>query len=352
MSFLGFDLLRAPELAWLAGSIAVLAIGWWSLARRERERKALVSERQLLRVLPHFSSTRARLRLALAVLALASLAFALTGPVRGYTVRPVQRRGVDLVVCLDTSRSMFVRDVRPDRLTRAKREISDLFEKMRGDRAALIAFSGEPRQVAPLTHDVVTLQKLLAQTSPDDNTLGGTDIGTALKRALDVFDGATGAHEAIVLVTDGEDLEGKGLEVAKQAAERGIRIFVLGMGTEQGGKIPIATDGGGETLLRDEDGKEVVSTMDAKSLIKLAESTGGTYIGATENATPLEELYTKRITKIEGHEYESGEERVPQDRFQWFAALAIACMIFEFGLREKKPRPDPQFVALRRKEAA
>lgn len=334
----GFEFLRPQAGALAALAVVVFLVGWWGLALRRRDRARLVAPRQQARFFARHSDARARLRVLLASAAAFFVALALSGPVRGWTVRSVNRTGIDLVVCLDTSRSMLVRDLRPDRLRRAKREVTGLLERMRGDRVALIAFAGDAREVAPLTHDRTTLRALLESLGPDDNEQGGTDLGAALQRALSLFDGRSGAHEAIVLLTDGEDLEGQGLEVARTAAERGIRVFVVGMGTPEGGKIPVVQPDGREGFLRDRDGNEVVSALDGQSLADLAAATGGDYLSCAQSVTPLEELYEKRITRLEGVELGSGEEWVPHDRFQWALVVAAACMLGELGLRERARR--------------
>lgn len=331
----GFDLLRPGMLAAAAAGPVVLALGVVGLAARARARARLTVPAQQHRFLPRFSENRARLRVALAASAALLLGFALVGPVRGYTLRDVRRRGLDLVLCVDTSRSMLAQDLKPDRLTRARREIQGLLDKLKGDRAAVLAFAGDVRNVAPLSHDRATLKAFVSTLSPEDNLLGGTDLGGALERALELFDGRTGAHEAIVLLTDGEDLEGRGLEVAKKARERGIRIYLVGMGTLEGGKIPDGARG----FVKDENGKEVVTKMDGKDLQAIADETGGAYLAAESSPIPLEELYEKRISKLEGRELFAGKERIPHDRFQWPLVLAAACLIGEAGLRERRPRP-------------
>ena len=337
-SFLGFDFVR-PQLILLALAVPILAIlGGLALAARRRARRALFDERHEARFVAGFSLTRSRLRLTAACGGLLFLALALTGPVRGYTLREVQRKGLDLVVCLDTSRSMLVQDLKPDRLSRAKREIGVLLDKLKEDRAALVAFSGDVRDVAPLTRDSETLRWFLEALSPDDNLKGGTDIGGALSHALELFDGRTGAHEAIVLLTDGEDLEGRGLEVAREAAERGIRIYIVGMGTGVGGKIP--ESGGG--FVRDEAGREVVSALDGSTLEAIADVSGGAYLAATSSALPLEEIYEKRIALLEGRLLQEGKERIPQDRFQWPLVVAMLFMLLETCLRERRSRTGPE----------
>lgn len=329
---LGFDVLAPERAIWAVGALVVLLGGLWSLRRRRLERERLAAARLMPRVFPGFSSGRARARVLLGAAAALFAALAAVGPVRGYTLRDVERRGIDLVVCLDTSRSMLVQDVKPDRLTRAKRELAGLFDRLKGDRAALIAFAGDVREVAPLTHDRETLKSFLETLSPDDNLRGGTDLGAALEKALEMFDGRSGAHEAVVLVTDGEDLEGKGLEVAQKAKERGIRVYVLGMGTSDGGKIPDGTRG----FVRGIDSKEVVSRMDPESLARIANAAGGDFATVEMSPIPLEELYEKRIAKLEGRELEGGQERIPHDRYQWPLVISAVCMLLEFGLRERR----------------
>ena len=334
IAVLGFDAI-SPELAWVAlAGPAVLLAGGAGLAARARERRLLVSERNEPLFVPRFSPGRARLRVLLAALGAVLAGVAAVGPVRGYTLREVRRKGLDLVICVDTSRSMLVQDLKPDRLTRAKREIAGLLDRLQGDRAALLAFSGDVREVAPLTHDRATLTAFANTLTPDDNLLGGTDLGGAIDKALSLFDGRTGAHEAIVLITDGEDLEGRGLEAAKRASERGIRVYVVGMATAGGGKIPE----GGRGFVRDEAGKEVVSALGGATLSAIAQASGGEYLSAESSPFPLEEMYDKRVTRLEGRELVAGKEKIPHDRYQWPLALAAACFFAEAALRERRPR--------------
>ncbi|HEX6885563.1 MAG TPA: VWA domain-containing protein [Planctomycetota bacterium] len=335
---IGFELLR-PGLAWLLllPPLAFLA-GWLALGRSRAELEGWVAESKRVRFLPGFSRNRARLRLALAAAGTLFLALALLGPVRGHTWRAVSRRGLDLVVCLDTSRSMLAQDLRPSRLERAKREIRGLLDHLGGDRVALVAFSGDARDITPLTRDRGTLAGLLAHVTPDDNQMGGTDLAAALARALALFDGRTGAHEAIVLLTDGEDLGGQGMQQAEEAARRGIRVFVVGLGTEAGGKIPVSEPGGRSGFLKDEDGQEVVTRLERGTLVALTERTGGAFLSAEEAPTALEDLYRARVSRLQGREIEGGERRVPYDRFQWPLALAVLCFGLELLVRVQRPR--------------
>ena len=330
--FLGFSWLRPDDAIWLLAIPFFAIVGAFGVARRRRGLRAFVEDRNLQRFAPGQSRVRPVLRVLLATAAVSFLVLALIGPVRGYSLRDVERKGLDLVVCLDTSNSMLVEDLRPNRLERAKREIRGLLEKLKGDRVAVLAFSGDVRKVAPLTHDRTTLASFVETISPRDNALGGTNIGAALSAALELFDGRSGSHEAIVLLTDGEDLEGEGQKVAEIAAERGIRVYVVGMGTEEGGKISDGTAG----FIRDQAGQEVVSRLDGSTLERIAETTGGAYLAASRSALPLEEMYDKRMSQLETRALWAGREKIPHDRFQWPLFLALVCMLIESALRDRK----------------
>ncbi|MDF1797642.1 MAG: VWA domain-containing protein, partial [Planctomycetota bacterium] len=336
IAFLAFDWLRAELLPLLLLVPLLLLLGLAAEARRRRQRLRLADATLLPSVAGEVSVRRGKLRLALELCGAALVVVALIGPVRGYTQRPALRRGLDIAVCVDTSRSMLARDLNPDRLSRARREVRGLLEHLSGDRVALLAFSGDAREVAPLTRDRRTLSALLDQFDPIENRLGGTDLGAALERALDLFDGRTGAHEAIVVVTDGEDLEGKGLAVARRAADAGIRIFVVGIGTEAGGKIPVDLGGGRESFLRGPDGEEVVTRMDRDSLAAIAEVTGGAFLTTSDSATPLEELYEKRIGRLDRRELHDGMEQVPHDRFQWALVPGLVLWLLAVSLGERR----------------
>lgn len=329
---LGFSWLRPADALWLCVVPVLLFMGYWSLKRRRFELRQFVGDRHLPQFAPTLAKYRPILRVLLATTGGLFLVLALIGPVRGYSLRDVERKGLDLVFCLDTSRSMLVEDLRPNRLERAKREMRGLLDKLKGDRVAVLAFAGDVRRVAPLTHDRNTLSSFISTISTKDNFTGGTNIGAALSAALEMFDGRTGSNEAIVLLTDGEDLAGEGQAVAEEAAARGIRIYVVGMGTLEGGKI--TTGNGG--FVRDEAGMEVVSAMDGSTLEVIAETTGGAYIAASTIALPLEELYEKRMSRLETRALWAGRERIPHDRFQWPLAVALMCLLLESALRGRK----------------
>lgn len=336
MAVLGFDFLRGDYALALPLAVVVLLLGIGGLRARRKLLSRMTHAAQRNRFAPRRSFGRGLLRLCLGSAALAFLILASMGPVRGYTLRETVTRGIDVVICIDTSRSMLAEDLRPSRIERARREVRGLLDALRGDRAALIAFAGDARDISPLTNDVLALKGLLEHVTALDNRLGGTDLAAALERALALFDGRTGSNEAIVIVTDGEDLEGRGLEVARAAADRGIRVFVVGVGTSAGGKIPVLLRSGVQGFLRGPDGEEVVTRLDGTTLERLAKETKGAYLSTENSAAPLETLYRERMSRIEGREVFAGQERIPHDRFQWPLLLGLLCMLGEAGLRERR----------------
>lgn len=318
----------------LLGAVVVLVAGTLSRRRVLRARQAMHPDR-LARLCREVDGSRTGVRVVCAGLAIVAFSVAVAGPVLGVRERRVVARGLDLVVCLDTSRSMLARDLKPSRFERAKREIHDLLDSAAGDRVALIAFAGDARDVAPLTRDRAVLGDLVDRIDLADNRLGGTDLGVALERALDLFDGRTGSHEAIVLITDGEDLSGRGAEVAATAADRGIAVFVVGIGTAAGGKLPVDVDGR-EEFLRGPDGEEVVSRLESETLERLAETADGAYRSTEQSPRPLFDLYSKRISRIDRRNLEGGLERVPLERFQWPGALGLLLVLFELSSSERR----------------
>jgi Ca-activated chloride channel family protein len=253
---------------------------------------------------PRFPVGRRRFALVTAGVLLGLVA--ILGPAWG----AAEGDSADLVVCLDVSRSMLARDVAPDRLTRAKAEIKALAASARGDRLGLVVFAGEARAMVPLTEDMASFAELVDLSDPTSVGRGGTDLGAALEAALEVLQGRPGS---VILVTDGEDLGGRGLAAAKSLGERGIAIHCVGLGTELGGKI--TTEGG---FLRDRSGEDVVSAMDATGLRAIADATGGTF------GTEVPELSVTRRT---------GKSERRENRYQWPLAAALLLWLLDLARR-------------------
>ena len=265
----------------------------------------------------------------LAVTALLLAVLAAMQPFWGEDMRRLERRGLDILVCLDVSRSMLARDHPPSRLQSARREIRALAERLEGERMGLVAFAGESRLLIPLTGDMRSLVEMLETANPLSVRRGGTDLGAALQAALRALGDRRGVPGAIILVTDGEDLEGRGLVAARTCRTRGIRVHTVAFGSPLGSKIPLESEGG-EAFLRDRSGAEVVSTVDEAGLRRIAVTTGGEFIAAADLPVPLIELYEKRILPTARRTIMAKERKERRNRFQW--PLLAAFFLWILGL--------------------
>lgn len=235
-------------------------------------------------------------------------------------------RGRDLVIALDVSRSMLAEDVRPNRLQRAKADTMDLIGELKGDRAALLAFRRRAVLLCPLTTDYSFLQQALEAAGPGSAPRGETDIADAIVKALDAFESRESSHKAIILISDGEDLAGRALEMARTAAERGIPIFTVGLGSLEGARIPDQESGAFATYK----GEEVKTSIKHETLRAIADITGGAYIPvgtAAMTKTTLGTLYRKHLRDIAARDLEEALQRRYVERYQLFLFPAVLLLM-------------------------
>lgn len=341
MLLLSDSLFERAEHAPLLLLVPVSALILWYLDSRRRRRSAsIVDPARHDSILSDVSNARRRLRLIFCTLALALGIAAWLDPVYGDEGRPVEQRGLDIFVCLDVSRSMLARDMAPTRLERAKRDMEALAAHARGDRLGCVAFAGDARVAIPLTHDMDTYAGLVRPLDPQTVRRGGTDLGRAIDLAVESI--ASGSESeggegfsVILLLTDGEDLEGRGLEAAKRAAAAGITVHCVGFGDTRGSKITVSEDGT-ESFLRDSSGGEVVSAMDEASLRKLAAAAGGEFIRADSVALPLIDLYEKRVAPRARKAMETTKRREKKHRYQWPALGALLFILVDLGVTDRR----------------
>lgn len=261
-------------------------------------------------------------------------AIAVLQPLGGSEPRAVQQRGIDIAVCLDVSRSMLARDLPPDRLAAAQREIAALAQRLRGDRVALVLFAGTARLQVPLTKDQATLVELAQQAGPSSIARGGTDLAAALDTALQALADTQEGCGAILLLTDGEDLQQRGLQAALRCRQRGVTVHCVGFGSLLGSKIALGDDG----FVRDQDGNEVVSALHPDSLRALASATGGDYVDASLQPRPLVMLYEQRLLPMRRQAFASQERAERQNLYQWPLLAAVLLWMLEFSWCERRRR--------------
>ena len=329
------------EMLFLIWSLPVLLIViLYGVRRRNRilDRFAQKKGRQLLAADVH--TGRHRIKWALLLAGLLFLIFSMTGPQYGYQWREMKQAGVDIIIALDCSKSMLATDIAPTRLDRAKREVVDLLNMLQGDRVGLVAFAGTAFLQCPLTVDYQAFYLFLDTLTPGFLPVGGTDLAAAVDCAVNGFDFEDTTDKAVILITDGENTgedPGKAVDLAK---EKGIRIFTIGVGKETG--VPVPTAEGG--LVKDINGKIVVTRLDEKSLKEMALATGGRYVRSVAGDMDLETIYDKEIQqKMADTDIMSGKKQVWEDRFQWFLMVAIVLFAAEMLL----PRTSGRKTGLR-----
>jgi Ca-activated chloride channel family protein len=271
------------------------------------------------------------------ILSLGMMLFALTGPRWGSRYQEVSQKGVDVVLAVDVSPSMMVEDIEPNRLERARREILDFLRIVQGDRVGLVAFSGAAFIQCPLTLDYAALQMFLSALQPDLIPLPGTDLGAAIEVGVSAFDFKQETDKVILLITDGEDNEQRGLEAAFNAREKGVKIFIFGMGEKSGGPIPSENGEGG--FKKDKDGSLVLSKLKEESLREIASATGGAYVQSVAGDLDLDVLYFDGIkSRTEAKTLKSGKIKVYEERFTFFVLAAFLFLMLENLTNEKQVR--------------
>jgi Ca-activated chloride channel family protein len=336
------ELFAAP---WAAAALPAVPLLVWWLARRERrraQRLARVAGARVARLAAEVDARRRRAQRLAFGAGLACLVLACMQPRWGAVVDETIEPGVDVIVCLDVSRSMLARDVAPSRLLRAQSEIEALAARARGDRFGLVAFAGEARLVVPLTRDAETFAQLARATDPVAVRIGGTDLGQAIDVAVAALAAGRGRGEgdaldgAIVLLTDGEDFGGGGRAAAQRAAERGVRVHCVGFGSALGSKITVDGADGREEFLRARGGDEVVSALDARGLRAIAAAGGGVFADAGERADALVAVHEGRVVPQARAAVRRAAGEQKRNRHRVPLALALALLLCELALSDRR----------------
>lgn len=317
-------------------AITIFLFYIWVLRRRERLMERFADKNMLGGITPTFSIARKVWKIVLVGSALLMCVLALARPQWGFEWQEVKKTGLDILIAMDVSKSMLARDVKPNRLERSKFAVKDLVKKLSGDRIGLIAFAGTAFLQCPLTIDyngfLLSLDDLSTETIPRP----GTSISGAIKEAIDVFKGPEKKFKVLILITDGEELEGNALNAANEAAQAGIRIYCVGVGTTEGDLIPVIDEQGERAYIADKQGQAVKSRLNEDLLKRIAVATGGSYVHATQSDFGLTLIYDKSISKLEKHEIEAKMKKRYQERYQIFLGIAIALLLLEPLFSERK----------------
>ncbi|MHC4721657.1 MAG: VWA domain-containing protein [Planctomycetota bacterium] len=305
----------------------------WCFWRKAQALRVLASIDMLKKINSTVSIKKQIVKSLMLIIAFIIIVIALTEPQWNPQPQKIKRKGRDIVILLDTSRSMLAEDIKPNRLERAKIAITDLMETLRGDRLAIVTFAGNSAIKCPLTQDYAFVRMALADISTESTTRGGTLIGDAIRKAAtEVFDNKDREFKDIILITDGDD------HAAQKASDTGIRIIAIGLGDDDtGSRIPITGPNGEKTFLK-YDGREVWSKVNSDMLRQVVYATdGGKYLSVKPGTTlDLGQIYEKLIASAQKRELESVTMMQYDEKFQIFLALGIVLIIWEALISERK----------------
>ncbi|MEZ4339465.1 MAG: VWA domain-containing protein [Sandaracinaceae bacterium] len=324
---------------WLAAGAlsvaALLALAGLAAWRRRRALARFAGDGTL--VAPSVGHLRRGLKLALLASGIALLFTAAARPRWGFHTERAERQGVDVLFAIDASRSMLAEDLRPNRLTRAKLAVSDLLRELPGDRAGLVAFAGRAFLECPMTLDRDVFDRSLAALDTSLIPQPGTNLAAAIREATAAF-GDVEHEKVLVLLTDGENLEEDAVAAAEEAAQHGVRIFTVGVGTADPSPVPITGPDGRVDLLRDADGQVVRSALDETTLRRIAEVTNGAYEPLGADGRGLARLYGAHLAALPRHAVAERMRRVPNERFQWPLGLGLLLLMVEPLIGERRWR--------------
>ena len=321
-----------PQYLWLLSTLPALLVLFWAAVRLRRKRLARFGHPEIVRFLtPEVSTGRVTLKFILFSTALALLILAAARPQFGSKLREEKSEGVEMMLAVDVSNSMLAEDFEPNRLERTKYAVGKLFEGLQQDRVGLIVFAGEPKVQLPITSDYRMAKAFARRIDPSLVPVQGTAIGKALSQALLSFSSESeNRSRVVILITDGENHDDDALAEARRAADRGIRIYTIGIGTPEGAPIQI----GGE-FVKDEKGEIVVSKLNEEMLSQIAELTGGAYVRSSKQSIGLDEI-VKSINDMEQTELSTVRFEEFNEQYQYLLAIALVILLLEFLLLDRR----------------
>jgi len=262
---------------------------------------------------------------------------ALARPQWGEHLRTVKRHGLDIMVTIDVSKSMFTQDVKPSRLERTKLAVRDLIMKLNGsDHIGLIAFAGNAMLMCPFTYDYNGFLLSLDDLGVDSVPRGGTNISEAIDESVKAYQGMADSDKAVILVTDGEEEEGNALDAARKARGKGVRIYTVGVGTKEGDLIQLTGTDGQAEFLKDENGDVVKSHLNENLLGGIAYITGGAYVRSSGAQFGLDYIYERQLSKLKKHDAEGKITKLYDERFQWPLTGAFVLVLAEIIFFNRK----------------
>jgi Ca-activated chloride channel family protein len=325
-----------PNFLWALFSLPLfLLLFVYAYHRRKKLAARFASISMFPKIATSLSPFRRAIKASLLLLGIAFLILALARPQWGRQMEHIERKGLDIVLLQDISLSMLAEDVKPNRLVRSRHEISAFLDTLSGDRVGLVAFSGEAQTMVPLTLDYGTVQLVLRDLEPGW-LMPGTDLSVAIDKGLQMFrrSKVPSKYAVMVLMSDGEEQDAKAVEKAKEAAEAGIRIYTVGIGSKEGVPIPEPSKNGEVAYHKDRFGNIVTTHLEESTLQEIASITGARYFYASPGEFQLQKVLSE-IQNMEKRDTSSDQVENYQDRYQIFLAIAALLFLMEALLSER-----------------
>ncbi len=326
------------NILWFLIAVLILLAGYILYWQHRKRSLASLGDSWLLDTLmPEASPAAHHWKFVLLFLGTTLLIIAASGPRVGSKLEEVEQKGREIIIALDVSNSMLAEDVKPSRLERSKQMINRMVDRMTNDKIGLIVFAGDSYTQIPITDDYPSVKMFLSGAGPDMVSKQGTAIGSAIKLAVRSFssgqdermEGETRPSQAIVIITDGENHEDDAVGEATKAAEKGIKVYTVGLGDPNG--VPVPVRPGSNSTRRDREGQVVVSKLNDKLLMEVANAGNGAYIAGDRINSLIDELDQLQRTELKTHVFAEFAER-----FQYFAGFALLFLLFEFFIRSRK----------------
>ncbi len=322
-----------PQYLYILLALPLLALLHYLMLHRKKKHLRLYGDPMLLKALyMGVSRWRPEVKFWLAMAGLSCLVVAFARPQFGMKVENRQRQGIEAIIALDVSNSMLAEDVKPSRLEKAKMMVSSMVDGMKDDKVGLIVYAGQAFTQLPITSDYVSAKMFLETISPSMISVQGTDIAESINLAMKSFTQKEGITRAIFIITDGEDNEGAAVEAAKEAASRGVRVYMLGIGNPQGAPIPIP---GTTQYIVDEEGNTVVSKLNEEMCREISKAGNGSYI-YVDNSSSAQQKLAAQVDRLAKSTMETQIYSEYDEQFQGFIFLALIFLLLDVLLRERQ----------------
>ena len=329
-------ILEEEKYFWLLLLIPILIAGYAILLFWKKSRqKQFATPEMLQKLSPEKSRFKPGLKFGILLVAIASLTMALVNPKFGTKMETVTREGVDIVFAIDVSKSMEAEDIAPNRLEKSKQLVTQIINNLGSDRIGIIAYAGSAFPQLPITTDYSAAKMFLQAMNTDMVSSQGTAINEAIDLAATYYNDADQTSKVLFIISDGEDHQGEAGPTAKKAAEQGIRIFTIGVGTTKGGPIPLKRNGIVQSYKKDQNGETVITKMNEETLKEIAVNANGRYIHGNITSEVTAEV-TEILQNMDKTEFEAKQFADYQSQFQWFLGFGILLLLLDVFLLERK----------------